>query len=200
MSRKPWSLKLRAAYSMTFSNVASGIVMVPGNRMCATGGSTLPSGTYASVGATSALPRATAIFSDSALTRTLCLPSTMCGPFCSVPPIGRMTVVLPAATWSRSSVQVRSSTNTVGGGAASAPDAASIRAHARRRDAMKIMSAHYDGRRAPGPCGIRARPQRRSAPSSPGPSFIPLWSLTGTRALRSRRFSISTPTANAMAK
>jgi hypothetical protein len=39
-----------------------------------------------------------AIFSESTFTRTLCLPSTMCGPFCSVPPIGTMIVVLPART------------------------------------------------------------------------------------------------------
>ena len=32
----------------------------------------------------------------SAWTRTLCLPSTMCGPLCSVPPTGTMIVVLPA--------------------------------------------------------------------------------------------------------
>ena len=47
-------------------------------------------------GATSALPSARAIFSASAFTRTLCLPSAMCGPFCSVPPIGTSAVVLPA--------------------------------------------------------------------------------------------------------
>src|SRR5438128_12013690 len=81
--------------------------------MCPVGGLTCPSGTYASTGATSALPSARAIFSESAFTRTLCLPSAMCEPFCSVPPIGTMTVVLPARIWSRNSVQVSSSRNTV---------------------------------------------------------------------------------------
>src|SRR5438132_12636672 len=36
----------------------------------------------------------------------------MCGPFCSVPPIGTRIVVLPDFTRSRSSVQVSSSRNT----------------------------------------------------------------------------------------
>ena len=44
MSRKPARRKLRAAYSSVFSNVASGTVMVPGNRMCCVGGSTLALG------------------------------------------------------------------------------------------------------------------------------------------------------------
>ena len=64
----------------------------------------------------------------STLTRALCLPSAMCGPFCSVPPIGTMTVVLPAWISSRSSVQVSSSRNTLGGaGAAATWDAAGRR-------------------------------------------------------------------------
>ena len=46
MSRKPCCRKLRAADSRTCSNAASGTVMVPGKRMCAVGGSMLPSGTY----------------------------------------------------------------------------------------------------------------------------------------------------------
>jgi hypothetical protein len=37
----------------------------------------------------------------------------MNGPFCSVPPVGTMAVVLPAAIASRTSVQVRSSRNTL---------------------------------------------------------------------------------------
>ncbi len=61
MSRKPCSRKLRAADSMTCSNAASGTVMVPGKRMCAVGGLMLPSGTYDTTGATSALPSACAI-------------------------------------------------------------------------------------------------------------------------------------------
>src|SRR5271167_1261477 len=63
-------------------------------------------------GATRALPKERAIFSESRWTRRLCLPSAMCWPFCSVPPIGTMIVVLPDLTRSRSSVQVNSSRNT----------------------------------------------------------------------------------------
>src|SRR6185503_17986473 len=37
----------------------------------------------------------------------------MCGPFCSVPPVGMMTVVLPAAMASRTSIQVKSSRKTL---------------------------------------------------------------------------------------
>src|SRR4030095_7093288 len=71
--------------------------------------------------------------SDSARTRVLCLPSAMCGPFCSVPPIGRMIVVLPAATSARSSGHVSSSRKTVSGVCASA--AATSRARTVRRAA-----------------------------------------------------------------
>ena len=138
MSRKPCSRKLRAADSSTFSNVASGTVMVPGKRMCAVGGLMPPSGTYAMTGATSALPSACAILSDSARTRTLCLPSTMCGPFCSVPPIGTMTVVFPARISLRSSVHVSSSTRTVEGAAASvsANAMSEMQASSRQRHAI----------------------------------------------------------------
>src|SRR5262245_2755795 len=67
-------------------------------------------------GATSALPKALAIFSERTCTRRLCLPNAMCGPFCSVPPIGTRSVVLPDLTRSRSSVHVNSSRKTVLGG------------------------------------------------------------------------------------
>ena len=63
-------------------------------------------------GATSALPSVAAIFSARAFTRTLCLPSAMCGPFCSVPPMGMMMMVFPALVASRTSVQVSSSRKT----------------------------------------------------------------------------------------
>src|SRR5437667_2570162 len=79
-----------------------------------------PSGTYAITGATIALPSARAIRSDSAFTRTLCLPSAMCGPFCSVPPIGTMIVVFPAWINARNSVHVSSSRKTASGGSANA--------------------------------------------------------------------------------
>src|SRR4029450_786468 len=39
----------------------------------------------------------------------------MCGPFCSVPPVGMMTVVLPPAMASRTSIHVRSSRKTLSG-------------------------------------------------------------------------------------
>src|ERR1051325_5548601 len=42
----------------------------------------------------------------------------MCGPFCSVPPVGMMIVVLPAAMASRTSTHVMSSRNTVSGACA----------------------------------------------------------------------------------
>ena len=70
-----------------------------------------------------ALPSARAIFCESCLTLTLCLPSAIAGPFCSVPPIGMMIVVLPPATASRSSVHVRSSRNTDAGSSARLADA-----------------------------------------------------------------------------
>ena len=41
-----------------------------------------------------------------AATIKLCLPMTICGPFCSVPPVGTMTVRWPCASRSRTSVQV----------------------------------------------------------------------------------------------
>src|SRR5829696_6966572 len=43
-------------------------------------------------------------------------PSTMCGPFCSVPAVPMIAVVVPAFTRSRTSAQVSSSRNTVSGG------------------------------------------------------------------------------------
>ena len=58
----------------------------------------------------------------------LCLPSTMCGPFCSVPAVGMMTVVVPAAIASRTSVQVSSSRNIVSGAWASAVAPTSVSA------------------------------------------------------------------------
>src|SRR6266542_1940815 len=57
-----------------------------------------------------------AIRSESTLTRALCLPSAMCGPFCSVPPIGRIIVVFPVWTNVCSSGHVSSSRKTVSGG------------------------------------------------------------------------------------
>src|SRR6202045_3282189 len=113
MSWNPASLKLRAAYSRILSKASSGTVMVPGNLICPVGGTRAPSGTYAITGATSALPSARAILSERERTRKLCFPKPIREPFCSVPPIGTMTVVLPARIWSRSSVQVSSSRNTV---------------------------------------------------------------------------------------
>src|SRR5262245_26808725 len=81
--------------------------------MCCVGGSTLPSGTYATTGATTARPSRSAMRPASTRTRTLCLPSTRWAPFCSVPPIGTSTVVVPAAINSRNSGDVRSSSHTL---------------------------------------------------------------------------------------
>ena len=46
----------------------------------------------------------------------LCSPSTMCGPFCSVPAVPTITFVVPDAIRSRTSAHVRSSMNTESGG------------------------------------------------------------------------------------
>src|SRR5689334_19264607 len=46
----------------------------------------------------------------------LCSPSTMCGPFCSVPAVPTMIVVVPALIRSRTSAHVSSSSSTVSGG------------------------------------------------------------------------------------
>ena len=46
-------------------------------------------------GATSVLPSARAILSAAYSMTNLCSPSTMCGPFCSVPAVPMMTVVVP---------------------------------------------------------------------------------------------------------
>jgi hypothetical protein len=89
------------------------IEIVPAKRMCDDGGDTLPSGTYAITGATSAFRSAAAMRPHKTFARTLCLPSTMCGPFCSVPPIGINTVVWPLRTSACTSGDVRSSRNTL---------------------------------------------------------------------------------------
>src|SRR5262245_58861036 len=66
-------------------------------------------------GATSVLPSARAIRLAAYSMTNLCSPSTMWGPFCSVPAVPMMTVVVPAFTMSRTSAHVRSSMNTVSG-------------------------------------------------------------------------------------
>src|SRR5690348_2129388 len=91
-----------------------------------------------------ALPSARAMRSLSPRTRTLCLPSAMCGPFCSVPPIGMMTVVAPAAMRAASSGEVSASRKTEAVASASAgPDAASSKrsaqAHDRSNDMPRIL-------------------------------------------------------------
>jgi hypothetical protein len=60
------------------------------------------------------MPRA--ILSAAYSMMNLCSPSTMCGPFCSVPAVPTITLVVPAATRSRTSAQVSSSISTVSGG------------------------------------------------------------------------------------
>ena len=59
----------------------------------------------------------------------LCLPSTIWGPFCSVPAVATMTVVVPPSILSRTSVQVSSSSQIVSGAWATAePVTVSVRA------------------------------------------------------------------------
>ena len=60
----------------------------------------------------------------------------MCGPFCSVPAVPMMTVVLPALIRSRTSAHVSSSMNTVSGGL---PDGAVAGASAGRCAATVIV-------------------------------------------------------------
>src|SRR5437667_2876872 len=92
-------------------------------------------------GATNALPSVRAIRSDSILTRALCLPSAMCGPFCSVPPIGRIIVVFPAWTSARSSGHVSSSRKTVSSG--SPKVGATMTLRRQRTVAHTLMSLFY---------------------------------------------------------
>src|SRR5215470_13355345 len=112
--------------------------------------------------------------SDRIFTRTFCLPSAMCGPFCSVPPVGRMIVVLPPRIASRTSVQVSSSRNTVSGGWAEAPGEDTTRVVNtsgtsvqriksiinRIRFAFGMFPAHFQG-------GVPPLTGRRRGPSVP---------------------------------
>src|SRR5450631_584691 len=142
-SLKPCRRKPRAAESRISSNAASGMVMVPGKRMCAVGGDSFPSGTYARTGATSALPSAAAIRAERNFTRALCLPRTMWGPFCSVPPMGTMMVVLPAWVASRTSIHVSSSRKTGRGWeAVSAKALTAAQQRSRKRRAVRCMGTH----------------------------------------------------------
>ncbi len=110
--------------------------------MCPVGGLTLPSGTYAMTGATSALPSSRATLSASAFTRTLCLPSAMCGPFCSVPPMGTRMVVLPARMAAASSGEVKSSSITELGCAVAAAETSS-RARMNPGNEQRRIGAFY---------------------------------------------------------
>src|SRR5262245_1154072 len=148
MSTKPALRRLRAAYSRMPSYTVSGIVIVPGNLMCPAAGfgpGISPSGTYASTGATIAFPSCFAISPALYFTRMLCLPSTMWGPFCSVPPVGMSTVVFPAAMASRTSTQVRFSRKTVlgfGWAKAGAAHTAKSSASANRYIPLPLFNSH----------------------------------------------------------
>ncbi len=61
-------------------------------------------------------PSPRAILSAVYSMTNLCSPSTMCGPFCSVPAVPTITLVVPAAIRSRTSAHVRSSMKTESGG------------------------------------------------------------------------------------
>src|SRR5258706_6025176 len=142
MSRNPWMRNPRPADSSVCSNTVSGTVMVPGNRMCPVGALAGPSGVYAITGATSAFPSAWAMRPARRRTRTLCLPSAMCGPFCSVPPTGTMIVLRQAFVASRTSVHVRSSRKTdFAGDCAAAGTRANARAAARTARAGRMGPA-----------------------------------------------------------
>src|SRR5262245_23699993 len=133
--------------------------------MCPPGGATGPSGTYAITGATSALPRARATCAESARTRALCLPSAMCGPFCSVPPVGTMIVVLPERTRSRTSVQVRSSRNTLSGACAGTRAAHARATHSAAAVAADRMGINCAGvRGTSSPDASNDKPIRRRRP------------------------------------
>ena len=58
------------------------------------------------------MPSLRAMASEVARMMKLCLPVTTYGPFCSTPPVGMMTVVLPAFSASRTSCHVNSSVNS----------------------------------------------------------------------------------------
>src|SRR5581483_10166863 len=125
------------------------------------GGATPPSGTYASTGDTSVWPSARAIASARTCTRTLCFPSARCGPFCSVPPVGTMTVVVPVRTSSRTSVQVSRSSHTVSGVAARAGDVATTSATSTSGTMLRVMEPPSI---APGRAGLgHPRPGRVDA-------------------------------------
>jgi len=62
------------------------------------------------------LPSLRAIASQFVRRTKLCLPSASHGPFGSMPPVGMMTVFLPALKASRTSIHVISSIQTVSGG------------------------------------------------------------------------------------
>ena len=101
MSVKPPLFRLRAAYSSSWTKTSFGSEITPGLLTL----SGFPSGTYATTGATNVLPSSRAIRSAVTLMMKLCFPITMCGPFCSVPPVAMMTDVVPFSIRSRISVQ-----------------------------------------------------------------------------------------------
>src|SRR4026209_813446 len=71
----------------------------------------------------------------------------MWGPFCSVPPVGMMMVILPAAIASRHSTHVQSSRNTVSGACATAGIGQARHANrAVRATANRIQTSYRDGR------------------------------------------------------
>src|SRR6266511_535861 len=88
------------------------------------------------------------------------LPRTMCGPFCSVPPVGRITVVLPALMASRTSTQVSSSTYTLvcaNAGEAAASSVTTADEMRERRITRSLIVA----------CIVVGQDTRVDAPSSP---------------------------------
>ncbi len=58
------------------------------------------------------VPQSPRYFTRGELDSKIVLPNTMCGPFCSVPPVGIMTVVFPASSAALTSVEVSLSRKT----------------------------------------------------------------------------------------
>src|ERR1043166_6422125 len=90
--------------------------MEPALDMWPVGCCQLPSGTYVTMGATIALPSARAILSAQYSVAYLCSAIDIWGPFCSVPAVPMIAVVLPFLIRRASSSHVSCSRKTVSGG------------------------------------------------------------------------------------
>src|SRR6185436_14453468 len=98
-------------------------------------------------GATIAFPSARAICSAQYSVAYLCSPIAMCGPFCSVPAVPMIAVVLPFWMSSASSSQVSSSRKTVSGGLGVGSWADAIDADASAMMAARAVSVRVETNR-----------------------------------------------------